>query len=797
MRFQCPFCRGIVAVDNADLGIDVQCGHCGEVVTVPYSRVTTGAVIADFIILEELGRGGMGIVYLTHQISLDRPAALKVLSDTYANNAEFVVNFIKEARAAAKLNHPHIVQAYAVGEDEGIFYFAMENIDGETMKQVLKRKKIIPVDEAILIIQQIAEALDYAWKEQKLIHRDIKPDNIMITKNGRGKLADLGLSRVAGELDDSEDDEVMGTPQYISPEHLTGAPMDVRSDIYSLGATLYHLITGKFPFEGRTATEIARKHLEEKLVPPHDINSDIPEDVSLIVVKMMAKNVKKRYQDAEELVDDLRLVRRGKTPSTATEGVSKKGAKKSSSTRSSSKNIKKSTGKFKITNTGKMSRSSTVSGRVSTNTGTLSGTGIMSGTSSLSMNKPSKGPKILLIFLILLVLAGGGGFAYWKFVMLPKQAGEKTEESKPKPVEEKPAVVKKPETPTPKTPGATSGKSFAVNAKEINDFIVKNPRRGLTILKMLEAFFEKNLKPETSEDRRNLEKFKGYFLKLDEARLERERQKLRDKHLEELEDLEVAYKKKKERERKIALEKKREQERVAELKRQEEERKQRLADRLQKYTETLESLKDSMRRRFIDYVKRGNYKEAIAIFAPTAKEPGNVSNNPEKEQEAAKEYAEWGKKMQNCIEEAQKIFKLITNSGTEMAGTQIEIKRGALGRVQKIRGGKLTLKLIIQNKMETIPVDSLASKYFVKLLKKAAEKAGDSNGAFYYMLSHGIFYRINYMAPDEFWKKEADKVAYEYFKVKLKYGSESEKAKLQKEYGRMSEFRKAKADLSQ
>jgi serine/threonine protein kinase len=258
-----------VAVDNSDLGIDVQCGHCGEVVTVPYSRVTTGAVIADFIILEELGRGGMGIVYLTHQISLDRPAALKVLSDTYANNAEFVVNFIKEARAAAKLNHPHIVQAYAVGEDEGIFYFAMENIDGETMKQVLKRKKVIPVDEAILIIQQIAEALDYAWKEQKLIHRDIKPDNIMITKNGRGKLADLGLSRVAGELDDSDDDEVMGTPQYISPEHLTGAPMDVRSDIYSLGATLFHLITGKFPFEGRTATEIARKHLEEKLVPPH------------------------------------------------------------------------------------------------------------------------------------------------------------------------------------------------------------------------------------------------------------------------------------------------------------------------------------------------------------------------------------------------------------------------------------------------------------------------------------------------------------------------------------------------
>ena len=157
MRFQCPFCRGIVSVDNADMGTDVQCGHCGVQVTVPTSRVASGAVIGDFIILREIGRGGMGIVYLAHQISLDRPAGLKVLAENYANNAEFVVGFIKEARAAAKLNHPNIVQAYAVGEDEGIFYFAMEYIDGETMKNVLKREQVIPVDQAISIIQQISD----------------------------------------------------------------------------------------------------------------------------------------------------------------------------------------------------------------------------------------------------------------------------------------------------------------------------------------------------------------------------------------------------------------------------------------------------------------------------------------------------------------------------------------------------------------------------------------------------------------------------------------------------------------
>ena len=152
MRFQCPLCSGIVAVDNSALGIKVQCGHCSGVIDVPQSRVAPGAIVADFIVQKELGRGGMGVVYLAHQISLDRPAALKVLSENYANDAQFVGNFIKEARAAAKLNHPHIVQAYAVGEDEGIFYFAMEDIDGKTMKEVLKEQQLIPSDQALLIV---------------------------------------------------------------------------------------------------------------------------------------------------------------------------------------------------------------------------------------------------------------------------------------------------------------------------------------------------------------------------------------------------------------------------------------------------------------------------------------------------------------------------------------------------------------------------------------------------------------------------------------------------------------------
>lgn len=318
MRFQCPECKGIVSVDDADMGSTVQCGHCGKPVSAPSSRTAPGSVIGDFIIMHEIGRGGMGIVYLAHQISLDRPAALKVLSAAYAKNADFVIGFIKEARAAAKLNHPNIVQAYAVGDDDGIFYFAMEYVDGETMKNMLKRERIISVDQAISIVQQIAEALDYAWEEEKLVHRDIKPDNIMLTASGRAKLADLGLAKVGDDTGINDNDEVMGTPQYISPEQLTGDPLDNRTDIYSLGATFYQFLTGRFPYEGANAVEITRQHLYGTLIPANKINPDVPEDVALVVEKMMAKDPAQRYQSAAQLAEDLTLIRHGQHPAMAT-----------------------------------------------------------------------------------------------------------------------------------------------------------------------------------------------------------------------------------------------------------------------------------------------------------------------------------------------------------------------------------------------------------------------------------------------------------------------------------------------
>ena len=233
MRFQCIHCHGLVAIDDSEMGQHVGCGHCDQIVQVPTSKFAPQAVIDDFVIERMLGRGGMGIVYKAHQMSLDRPVALKILMNQYATNNDFIIDFIREARGAARLNHPFIVQAYAVGQDEDTYFLAMEFVEGQTLKQIMDVDRTVPLEFALNVIENMVEALGFAWTEQKLIHRDIKPDNIMITSDGVAKLMDLGLSRFANDsLADTEDeDEVMGTPQYICPEQLIGMPMDVRGDL--------------------------------------------------------------------------------------------------------------------------------------------------------------------------------------------------------------------------------------------------------------------------------------------------------------------------------------------------------------------------------------------------------------------------------------------------------------------------------------------------------------------------------------------------------------------------------------
>lgn len=306
---------GIVAIEDDEAGQAVACGQCTRVVVVPATRVSPGSVIGDFVIDKKLGQGGVGVVYLAQQLSLDRKAALKILNPEFSQDASYVADFIREARAAAHLNYPAIVQAYAVGEEDGLYYFAMEYVEGTSLKQVLAHSGRIVVDRALQIIKEINGALEFAWVNQKLVHRDIKPDNIILTENGRIKLADLGLARRAADLlEEGASEEVMGTPQYIPPEALLQKPLDNRSDIYSLGATLYHTVTGRFPFLADSPADIARKHLTERLTPPKTVVPDLPDNIAKLIEVMMAKRPEHRYANSTELARDINLVMQGKMP---------------------------------------------------------------------------------------------------------------------------------------------------------------------------------------------------------------------------------------------------------------------------------------------------------------------------------------------------------------------------------------------------------------------------------------------------------------------------------------------------
>lgn len=307
MRILCDSCKKPFTVGAVE-DQKTKCEFCGKMVPVPETPISPGVVLGDFVIESSVGKGGMGEVYVARQLSLDREVALKVLKAQFSHDVEYTDGLFREAKAAAKLSHPNIVQAYAVGEDNGVYYFAMEFVKGETMKQVLKREQKINPEKAAKIIRDVASALDAAWREQKLVHQDIKPDNIMLDSNNYAKLADLGLARVAENDKHFEvGDEVMGTPQYISPEQLTGVPTDVRSDIYSLGATFYQFVTGEFPYRAANSDDIAKMHVAGKLTPPKELNPELPEAVNAIIVKMMARNPEDRYQTPALLISALDL----------------------------------------------------------------------------------------------------------------------------------------------------------------------------------------------------------------------------------------------------------------------------------------------------------------------------------------------------------------------------------------------------------------------------------------------------------------------------------------------------------
>jgi len=275
-------------------------------------------IIAGFEILTRVGRGGMGTVYRARQISVDRIVAVKILKPSLAANAAFIKRFSEEARAAAKLNHPNIVQAIDAGEGGGYYYFAMEFVDGETLHRMMLREGVIGEERALKIARDVARGLSHAHT-LGIVHRDIKPGNIMIARDGVTKLCDLGLAHVRSDADESERyGPAVGTPYYISPEQALGQlDVDCRSDIYSLGATLYRAMVGKPAFNAPTGPEILKMHLRAPLPWPQDHNTELSEGACYLIAKMMAKKCEERYQTPSELIEDLDRVLSGEKPKSA------------------------------------------------------------------------------------------------------------------------------------------------------------------------------------------------------------------------------------------------------------------------------------------------------------------------------------------------------------------------------------------------------------------------------------------------------------------------------------------------
>lgn len=298
------------------------CSECGAVLGYSASALPRGTVIAGYRIEDPVGQGGMGVVYRAVQINLQRPAALKILSDELADEPGFVESFFHEAHVAANLTHPNIVQAYAAGTTEdGINYFAMELVEGESLDAKLRRTGPLAPVPAVEVALQLAGALEYAWNTRRMCHGDIKPDNILVTHDGTVKLADLGLARSMYE--ESAKRDVMVTPLYAAPELISGKQTSagLRSDMYSFGAALYHITVGHPPFESGKVEEIYRRHLTETPVVPADVNGAIPAGLSRLIMRLLEKDPEKRPADWTEVVAALSQILDGSDPEELSGGV--------------------------------------------------------------------------------------------------------------------------------------------------------------------------------------------------------------------------------------------------------------------------------------------------------------------------------------------------------------------------------------------------------------------------------------------------------------------------------------------
>ena len=270
-------------------------------------RMRQAHAIHGYELLARIASGGMGTVYKARKEGIDKIVALKILSPALARNQDYIARFFREARAAGMLNHPNIVAGFDVGESGGYYYFAMEYAEGETVADILAREGRIPEDRALNIISQVAAGLEHAHAHG-IVHRDIKPENIIVTPSGLVKLTDLGLAKgTSADASVTQDGHTIGTPYYASPEQARGDPdVDGRSDIYSLGATLFHMAAGRVPFTGNTPAAILARHITEELPSLYQLKADFSEPVARLIKKMMAKDPARRHASPAEVIEEIR-----------------------------------------------------------------------------------------------------------------------------------------------------------------------------------------------------------------------------------------------------------------------------------------------------------------------------------------------------------------------------------------------------------------------------------------------------------------------------------------------------------
>ena len=302
--YKCSACGAEYEHDSSASGSTPSCSKCGTKASEIDIIIKPGTVIGGFEVGKLLGQGGMGNVYRGKQTSMRRDVALKILHKNLTEDKKFISQFLSEVRTTAQLRHRNIVTALDAGEDNGKYFLAMNFIDGESIEARIDKKRGFDEKEALEIAVKVADALNYVWGKLKIFHKDIKPGNIMLDKSGEAYLLDLGIAQFIGDVGHARKDRILGSPYYMSPEQTRGDPLDWHSDLYSLGATLYHMIVGVPPFDHKELTKILEMHTTTPFPPPETRNPDVkvsPAYVALIE-KMMGKKPESRFDSWEDFI---------------------------------------------------------------------------------------------------------------------------------------------------------------------------------------------------------------------------------------------------------------------------------------------------------------------------------------------------------------------------------------------------------------------------------------------------------------------------------------------------------------